>query len=275
MKNLLASLIGIYVNVLSYLSKSYAENKALSVFSKPRKGRITEIQRDFLDTAFKEELKFKDTHIMTYRWLGNKQTVLLAHGWESNSARWKPLVLNLKKKGFNIVALDAPAHGNSGSNYFNTILLSEFIHVVAKRFNAEIIIGHSLGGMASVFCQNKYQLKSVKKLILLGTPSEYSDILKRYTDMLGYNQHIKTRLNAIIIERYGIHPNTFSTAKYLETINSEGLIIHDEDDDVIPYGDALLIKDSFKKSKLITTKGIGHSLINDIVMTHISEFVED
>ena len=129
--------------------------------------------------------------------------------------------------------------------------------------------------MASVFCQNKYQLKPIKKLILLGTPSEYSDILKRYTDMLGYNQHIKTRLNAIIIERYGIHPNTFSTAKYLETINSEGLIIHDEDDDVIPYGDALLIKDSFKKSKLITTKGIGHSLINDIVMTHISEFVED
>ena len=274
MKRLLFLLIGKYINVLSFLSKSYATKKAISLFSKPRKGKITQIQGDFLDTSFKEELTYADNGIMTYRWLGKKQTVLLAHGWESNSARWQPLIKNLKDKGFTVVALDAPAHGNSGSHIFNALIYSESIHVVAKRFKANIIIGHSVGGMAAVFCQSIYQLEHVKKLILLGTPSEFVDVLKRYTDMLGYNQRIKVQLNNTIIERYGKHPKDFSTAKYLNNINSEGLIIHDEDDTIIPYNDALLIKNSFKNSTLITTKGMGHSLNNNTVTTHINEFIE-
>ena len=146
--------------------------------------------------------------------------------------------------------------------------------MVAKRFKADIIIGHSVGGMAAVFCQSIYQLEHVKKLILLGTPSEFVDVLKGYTDMLGYNQRIKVQLNTTIIERYGKHPKDFSTAKYLNNINSEGLIIHDEDDTIIPYNDALLIKNSFKNSTLITTKGMGHSLNNNTVTTHINEFIE-
>ena len=157
MKRLLFLLIGKYINVLSFLSKSYATKKAISLFSKPRKGKITQIQGDFLDTSFKEELTYADNGIMTYRWLGKKQTVLLAHGWESNSARWQPLIKNLKDKGFTVVALDAPAHGNSGSDIFNALIYAEFIHAAAKRFKADIIIGHSVGGMAAVFCQNKSQ----------------------------------------------------------------------------------------------------------------------
>jgi len=211
---------------------------------------------------------------MTYRWLGKKQTVLLVHGWESNSARWKQLILLLKQKGFNVVAMDAPAHGRSGSKVFNAILHSEFIHVVAKHFNPEIIIGHSLGGMSTAFCQHKYRIKNVQKLILIGAPSEFTNVLKRYTDMLGYNQRIVKQIQAIITKQFGTAPTAFSTAKFLETITSEGLIIHDEDDNVIPYEDALQIQQSFKNSALITTKGLGHSLKDDTVTNHICDFIK-
>ncbi|MFC4720747.1 alpha/beta fold hydrolase [Geojedonia litorea] len=274
MEKYLVHTIGKFYNVISYISASYAGDKAISLFTKPRKGQITEEQDEFLGTAFQEELQFEKKPIMTYRWLGKKKTILLAHGWESNSARWKPLVFKLKNKGFNIIALDAPAHGYSKNNSFNAILYSDYINVVAQRFQPEIIIGHSVGGMAAVFCQNKYKLKSVQKLILLGAPSEFKNILKRYTDMLGYNERIVNQLNSIIIERFGNDPNNYSTAKYLESINSQGLIIHDEDDDVIPYTEAIQIKQSFKNSKLITTKGLGHSLNNETVASFISDFIE-
>ena len=274
MKNVLVLLIGTYLNVLSYFSKSYAAHKALYLFAKPRKGKISEIQGDFLNTAFKETLAYQDNDIMTYHWLGTKQTIMLVHGWESNAARWKPIIINLRVKGFVVVALDAPAHGNSGSNNFNALLFSEFIHVVAKRFKPEIIIGHSVGGMAAVFCQEKYQLGHLKKLVLLGAPSEFADILERYTNMLGYNRRIKVELNAIILERYGKLPEAFSTAKYLKNIDTEGLIIHDEHDPVIPYSDARLIKNSYKNSTLISTNGLGHSLNNEIIASHIYEFID-
>ncbi|MCK7592017.1 alpha/beta hydrolase [Subsaxibacter sp. CAU 1640] len=276
MKELIVKFIGGYYNCISYLSKSRAADKALYLFTKPRNGRkLTDEQREFLGTAFQKEYKFGEYDIMTYRWLGSKPTILLVHGWESNSYRWRNLVCELKKRGHNVVALDAPAHGKSGSQFFNAILYSEFINVVATRFQPEIIIGHSVGGMSTAFFQNKYQLESVKKLILLGAPSEFTDVLKRYTDMLGYNQRITNQLNLTIVERFGDKPENFSTAKYLGNINSKGLIIHDELDTIIPYSDALLLKNSFKNSTLITTKGLGHSLNHESVSDHIYAFIEN
>lgn len=275
MASIFVKLVGNYLNFLSYISKNYAAEKALMLFSKPRKGEITKDQSSFLETAIKERLKYESNDIMTYRWIGGKQTVLLVHGWESNSGRWMPLINHLKEKDYNIIALDAPAHGNSGSDVFNALLYSEFINVVAQKFQPSIIIGHSVGGMATVFFQHKYQLKSIERMVLLGTPSDFIDVLKRYTDMLGYNERIINQLNSIIIERFGVSPESFSSAKYLETINSKGLIIHDEYDNIIPYSDALKIKNKFKNSKLITTKGLGHSLNHKTVTSYISEFIED
>ena len=276
MKNIIVKFIGSYYNVISYLSRNQAADKALFLFTKPRNGRkFNEMQREFLDTAYQEECKYKTHKVMTYRWLGNKPTILLVHGWESNSYRWRNMVCELKKKGHNVIALDAPGHGNSGSLSFNAILYSEFINVVANRFRPEIIIGHSVGGMATALFLNKYPLESVKKLVLLGAPSEFTDVLKRYTDMLGYNKRITNQLNLTINDRFGDKPENFSTAKFLEAIDSKGLIIHDEEDTIIPYNDALMIKNSFKNSKLITTHGLGHSLNDESVAKHIYDFIEN
>jgi pimeloyl-ACP methyl ester carboxylesterase len=275
MSEVLIKLVGSSINGLSYISKTYAANKALMLFSKPRKGQINKVQEAFLDTSIKETLSYVSNKIMTYQWTGSKQTILLVHGWESNSGRWKSLINHLKKNDFNIIALDAPAHGNSGSESFNALLYAEFINEVAKKHQPETIIGHSVGGMATIFFQNKYQLKSIQKLILLGTPSDFKDVLKRYTDMLSYNQRVIKQLNVIIKERFGSSPESFSTAEYIKNIDSDGLIIHDEDDKVIPFKDALQIKNNFKNCKLISTKGLGHSLSDKSVAKHIFEFIEN
>ncbi len=275
MAPIFVKIVGNYLNSLSYLSKNYAAEKALLLFSKPRTGQISKHQAAFLDTSIKETLNYDSHTIMTYRWIGTKQTILLVHGWESNSGRWQLLISQLKDQDYNIIALDAPAHGRSGSEIFNALIYSEFINVVAQKFQPNTIIGHSVGGMSTVFFQNKYQLKSIKKIILLGTPSDFIDVLKRYNDMLGYNKRIINQLNAIILERFGALPESFSTAKYIETINSEGLVIHDENDKIIPFEDALLIKNNFKNSKLISTKGFGHSLNNKTITSHILEFIDN
>ncbi|WP_338358193.1 alpha/beta hydrolase [Yeosuana marina] len=275
MASIFVKLVGLSINGLSYISKNYAADKALSLFSKPRKGQITKIQTEFLKTSVKETLYYDSHKIMTYKWPGNKQTILLAHGWESNSGRWKPLVKHLKKKHYTIICLDAPAHGNSGSAHFNAILYSEFINIAAQHFKPDIIIGHSVGGMAAVFFQHKYQLQHLKKLVLLGAPSEFTGVFKSYTDMLSYNQRVIKQINKIILERFGALPESFSTATYIKKIDAEGLIIHDEDDKIIPYNDALLIKNNYKNSQLITTKGLGHSLNHKSVTLHISEFIDD
>lgn len=275
MEKYIIKLIGSYLNVLSYVSADYAANKALHLFSKPRKGKLKPFQEKFLESAEQSYLQFEDFKIATYHWKGDKETILLAHGWESNSARWKNKINHFKKEGFNIIALDAPAHGNSESKVFNALLYSEFINVVASKYNPEIIIGHSVGGMATIFFQQKYQLESIKKIVLLGAPSEFKGVLKNYINLLGYNKKIEKHLDKIIIERFGSAPSDFSTSKFAKDVEAEGLIIHDTKDTIIPYSDAELIKKGLKNSKLISTPGFGHSLNDKSVTNHILEFISE
>ena len=274
MEKYIIKIIGSYLNVLSYVSADYAANKALHLFSKPRKGRANLNQTAFLNSSKKEFLQYEDLKIATYHWQGAKATILLAHGWESNSARWKRKIESFIKEGFNIIALDAPAHGSSGSKLFNALLYSEFINVVAKKHQPKIVIGHSVGGMALVFHQQKYQLNSIQKMVLLGAPSEFDGILKNYINLLGYNKKIKKSINRVILNRFGALPTAFSTSKFAKEITAEGLIIHDIKDPIIPYSDAKLIKSNFKNSSLVSTKGLGHSLNNSSVTESIVDFIK-
>lgn len=273
MEKYIIKLVGSYLNVLSIFSADYAANKALHIFSKPRKGKINPNQNIFLSSAKQRVLRFQDLPIQVYHWEGNKETILLVHGWESNAARWKNKIKIFKDEGFNIIALDAPAHGNSGSKVFNALLYSEFINIVAQEFQPQIIIGHSVGGMASVFFQQKYQLKTISKMVLLGAPSEFSNVLKNYVELLGYNQKIEKQLHNVIIDKFGAHPKEFSTSKFIKNIETEGLIVHDYKDSIIPYSDAQLIQKNFKNSKLISTTGLGHSLNHKSVSKDIIDFI--
>ncbi|GGG55993.1 alpha/beta hydrolase [Bizionia arctica] len=275
MKTILQKLIGFIVNITGLFFPKLAARMALFLFTKPLKGKPNEKQSDFLETAFIEELKFNNMPIMTYRWLGEKQTILLVHGWESNSARWQVLITNLKKKGYGVVALDAPAHGRSGSNRFNAIMYSEFIKVVSDRFQPSIIIGHSVGGMASALFQHTYKKEHIQKMIFLGAPSEFSDVIKRYTDMMSYSKRVSKKIDLVIKDRFGKLPEAYSTANFLEHNTSQGLIIHDKTDRIIPYNDALLIKTKYKNSTLITTEGFGHSLATDEVSNYIYDFIDN
>jgi len=265
--------IGLQVNILGLFSPKLAAKKALRLFSTPRSGKITENQKSFLDTAQSKILHYQDLPIMTYHWQGKKQTILLMHGWESNAYRWHRLVKALKEEDYNIVALDAPAHGASGSLEFNAPLYADFINEVVKIHQPTVIIGHSVGGMASVFFLERYKYDAFDKLILLGAPSEFTKIFANYTSLLGYNSRVKKALYKHIEERFKNTPESFSTAKKIQHIRTNGLIIHDKDDKIVHYSEAETISKSFKNSKLVLTEGLGHSLYQNSVTSEIITFI--
>ncbi|WP_179345497.1 alpha/beta fold hydrolase [Winogradskyella ursingii] len=273
MSKFLIKSIGNALNATSLVSSQYASKKALSLFATPRKGRYSENQEAIVNSAKFEELQYENLKIATYRWKGTGKTILLAHGWESNASRWNYLLDALKAENYNIITLDAPAHGHSESRQFNAILYSEFINVVAQKFQPEVILGHSVGGMATVFCQYKYKIPSVKKVVLLGSPAHFTGVFARYKSMMGYNRRISNGMEKLVQERYNKPTDYFSAANFTKDFDIDGLIIHDKKDRVIPYEDALLFDKKFKNSELITTEGFGHSLIDASLTPKIVEFI--
>ncbi|WP_232735094.1 alpha/beta fold hydrolase [Olleya sp. Bg11-27] len=270
----LPKIIGNGLNAVSYVAPKYASAKALDIFATPRQGRFTEKHHPFLDTAKQLTLPHDNHDIQTYNWSGSKTTIMLAHGWESNTYRWKQLIEMLQQLDYNIVTLDGPAHGKSSGTQFNAILYSEFINVVANHYKPDAIIGHSVGGMASVFFQHKYQNEALQKMILLGAPSEFTNVFKNYVNMLGFNKRIENGLNDLVLERFNYKPSHFSAAKFSKEIHLQGLIIHDKGDKIIQYDEAELISSNFKNSTLITTEGFGHGLRDDSVNKAIINFIK-
>ena len=265
--------IGNALNATSLISSKYASKKAISLFASPRKGRYSEEQKRIVSSALFEVLKYDNLEIATYRWVGKNKTVLLAHGWESNTSRWHYILEGLKAQDYNIIALDAPAHGRSGGKQFNAILYSEFINIVAQKFQPEVLIGHSVGGMASVFSMHNHQLPSIKKMVLLGAPAHFTGVFSRYKTMMGYNNRISKGLDRIVLERFGQPVDYYSAATFTESIEALGLIIHDKKDRIIPYEDAQLFAKRFRNSELITTTGFGHSLKDESLTTKVIEFI--
>jgi pimeloyl-ACP methyl ester carboxylesterase len=275
MSKYIPKIIGGFINFISFFSPTSASSIAIYIFSKPRKGRINPEEKQYLETATQKVVYYNDIAIQTYHWQGNKPAVLLLHGWESNSYRWKDLIKKLKSEDYNIISMDAPAHGNSGSKIFNAILYSECINMVLNQFNIHTVIGHSVGGTSGAIALHNYRISSVKKLISLGAPSNFISMVKNYRKMMGFNKRVMKAMDKYYLQNFGHLPKYFTVANYSKNIQAKGLIIHDRKDRIIPYKDAIEITRHYKNSKLAKTVGFGHGLKSNKVYNHILEFLND
>ncbi|MEM1001094.1 MAG: alpha/beta hydrolase [Bacteroidota bacterium] len=267
--------VGNALNATSLVSSKYASRKALSLFASPRKGRYNEKQLEVISDAARLDLEYDGLKIATYQWQADGPTILLAHGWESNASRWKYILNDLKRQNFNIIALDAPVHGASGGKLFNAVLYSECLAEVITHFQPMALIGHSVGGMASVFCQYNNNFDNVKKLILLGAPAHFTGVFSRYKTMMGYNHRISNGLDNLVLQRFGKPVDYFSAANFTKSITADGLIIHDKHDKIIPYEDALEFNSKYDNAELITTTGFGHGLRDVSLTPKIIDFINN
>ena len=168
----------LYLNTMALFDRKKAGAIAFQIFCTPRQGRLREKDRVFLNTADEQnDLFVNNLNIRCYHWRGPGDTVLLVHGWESNAARWQRVIRQLRAKGFNVVAVDGPAHGQSGSRQFNVPLYASLLEAVVAHYQPQGLVGHSIGGFASLFLLSAGHAPSVQQLAILGTPAELTHII--------------------------------------------------------------------------------------------------
>lgn len=272
---LLPKIIGAQINAISIWSKKAAARKAFLVFCTPRGGRIKQHQEKLLDAAKDQRLETgENLTIQTYHWPGDGPTVLLIHGWESNSHRWFKLIEQLQEASYNIVAFDAPAHGNSTGKILNVPLYAQCLERVSSHYQPVIHIGHSIGGLTTVYHYFKHEPGHIKKLVILAAASELAVIMKDYQRLLGMKNGVMTGLDALIKQRFGFSIEQFSGFSFAQKIDVPGLIIHDKYDQITPVAASLGIHNNWKNSTYIETKGLGHSLYQNEVRNHILNFIQ-
>ncbi|WP_109299876.1 alpha/beta hydrolase [Aquimarina sp. AU474] len=274
-KKYLPVLIGKYFQLLFFFSPKRAIRKAYILFCTPQKGKIQPDQEYFLEEAEDEIVMVNDTYIQTYLWPSLGETVLMIHGWESNAHRWKGLIQKLQEQGYNIVAFDAPAHGNSSGKILNVPLYTQCLQKMVELYRPNHLIGHSVGGMTLIFHQHSFPNQEIDKLIVLAPPAELARIMKTYQGILRLSKKFMTALDEYFKNKHGFYFEEFSVAEFSKSLTLPGLLIHDKYDEVAPYSEAVSISKNWNNVQFNTTEEFGHSLFFDEVDDMIIDFLKD
>jgi len=265
----------LYLNALALFNPAKAGTIAFQIFCTPRQGRLREKDTQFLNTADEQkDLHVNDLNIRCYHWRGPGDTVLLVHGWESNAARWQRVIRQLRAKGFNVVAVDGPGHGQSGSRQFNVPLYAQMLETVVAHYQPQSLVGHSIGGFASVFLLSEGHAPSVQQLAILGTPAELTHIMDGYQRLLGLSRRVMQGMQQMFRRRFGRAFTDFSGPAMISQLNVEGLIIHDLHDATVAYADAKAYAAHWPQARLVTTRSQGHRLNGDGVPETIVGFLQ-
>lgn len=269
----LPKLMGFRLMALYKIKPEKAVYKAFKLFCTPRGSFVKPHQKDFLNAHKSEQLLFKKIKIQTYRWEGSGPKVLLLHGWDSHTFRWKDLIKHLRSKGFDIMAFDAPAHGNSEGNLLSVPIYNEVLNEILKIFKPEILIGHSMGGMTAVYNQHKFRDSNIKKMVLLGAPSDLKRIMDGFQKILGLSYKFMNATEKYFRQRYGYRFEEFNSKDFAKDLKIPCLIIHDKYDKIVPCKEAYDINIALKNSELMITEGAGHSLHKSKIYKRILNFL--
>jgi pimeloyl-ACP methyl ester carboxylesterase len=238
-----------------------------------RKGKIGKDKTfPILEEGKQNRFHCNGHEIQRYHWKGSGKKVLLLHGWESNTHRWRNLIISLKTQDFDIHAIDAPAHGYSSGTYHYLTNYAAAATKMIEEYNIEIIVGHSMGGMAMLFSKSLKPLETVRQLVSIGAPTDFSLIVAGYQNTIGFNKRVYRLLDQLIEKEIRVGIKEFSTSKFTYENLGELLILHDRLDPTIPLWQAERIQKKVG-GELFITEGFGHSMHQKEVCQKIMEFL--
>lgn len=215
--------------------------------------------------------------IMVYHYGTSERKVLLVHGWSGRGTQLVKIADKLINLGYSTISFDAPAHGKSLGK---TTLMPEFIASILELERCygpfEYAIGHSLGSM-SILNAIKDGLQ-VKKAVIIGSGDSVNDIVLDFVSKLKLKPIIATKMRASFEKKNNIDMESFSAnvaARKIE--NTKTLIIHDKNDNDVPYSASENIHKHLTGSKIILTEGLGHRKIlgDNKVIAKIADFLID
>lgn len=269
----LPKLIGLQLNSLYRINKRKAVIKVYRIFCTPRGGKVKPHQEVFLKKAMATKVNHGGLKLQTYHWKNDGPTVLLVHGWDSNSSRWQNLIQLLTKNHFNVIAFDAPAQGYSEGKLLNVPLYAKCVGKIINIYKPQFLVGHSMGGMSIFFNEFQHQSSSVEKIVSLGAPSQMRKIIDDLQNILNLKPKLMKDVEDYFEDKFKYRFDEFATKNFVISLHKPCLVIHDQFDKVVPVSAGKDLQKQLPNAKFILTEGAGHSLNRTYIHQLIVNFL--
>jgi Serine aminopeptidase, S33 len=263
--------------LLASVSKKRAAEKAFDLFRTPQSRNKKELPAIFKE-AEKIQFKFNDAVIRGYRFnKGGTRKVQILHGYESSVINFDRYVKPLIKKGYEVLAFDAPAHGRSGGKMISVPEYKKMIIQINKSFGPiESYLSHSFGGLALALAMEEIKHDENHRLVFIAPATETTTAINFFFTFLRLDEGVRKEFDLLILKLSGQPASGYSIARAMKNIKASVCWYHDEDDTITPLSDALPVKEqSYPNVKFVITKGLGHSRIyrDNKVSKSIIEFL--
>jgi pimeloyl-ACP methyl ester carboxylesterase len=198
--------------------------------------------------------------------------VLALHGWQGHAAQFSELALALAAGGFQVIAVDAPAHGRSpGNRAHATAFADALLEIVPELGDVHAVLGHSMGGGAALYAMARGL--SADRAVIFASPARFGDVLARLAADLGLPAGA-TRQFIGWMERLTGVPVAELDIAALAREAPPMLLVHDRDDRIIPFADAEHIV-ARTGASLLATRRLGHRrvLSDPAVVARVLDFL--
>lgn len=278
-QKLLIQLYKTKFNTISFFSKQKAAESLFKLFCTPYSGKVKRKTPAFFKRANEINFIYEGNTIRGWHWVPNNcngKKVLVVHGFDSCCYKSESIIHKIFLTGFEVIAFDALAHGESDGKTVNVNQYASCIKVIDEKFGKlYAIVGHSFGGLAATLVVEN-NLKDVEKIVLVAPAAETTRAIDNFFKFLKMPIFLKPYLENYITQQSGNLPTYYSVTRALNNIQSKVLWVHDQKDFICPIED---IKPTQEKNlpnvEFYITSGLGHNAIyrNPNVLQKIAFFL--
>jgi pimeloyl-ACP methyl ester carboxylesterase len=251
------------LKLLSSLSKRKAAEKAFELFCTPQFRMKKELPAVF-ERSEKLEFSFQHDIVRGYRWNHPSQKkVLILHGFESSVINFEPYIEPLIRKGYEVLAFDAPAHGRSTGKTINAVVYKELVQYIWNNYGPiDSFLTHSFGGLAVCLALEEIPHSDSTKIILIAPATETKTAIDHFFRLLKLEDDVRREFNEIIKELGGERPEWYSVSRVAPKLKGQVLFLQDKDDHMTPLSDVKPIMDkNYPNFHFVISEGLGHRKI--------------
>lgn len=265
------------LRILAALSKKRAAQKALKLLCTPFNKTYIKTTPLF-SQAEKLQFTIDDKKVVGYRWNHpGKKKFLVIHGFHSCAKKFERYITLMINKGYEVLAFDAHAHGESEGKQVNVLQYKNMIVEICKRYGpVDAYLAHSFGGLAVSLALENIHHTAETKLVLIAPVTETTSAVDMFFNYLKLSNTIREPFEDLFITIGGVTVKWLSISRAIKNIRAKVLWVHDEEDDITPLKDVLpLMQEKPPNVKFLVTTGWGHRQVyhEEKVINAINDFL--
>jgi pimeloyl-ACP methyl ester carboxylesterase len=196
-----------------------------------------------------------EERIVYYRWGNGSRRVLLVHGWAGKAAQYFNFIPYLVEADFEVISFDAPAHGRSSGELASGPAFARAAReVVDATGSVDFAIAHSLGAAALSIAT--FRGMHVQKAVLLAPMAFVMPLLNDF--MTSRDMHVDEREQLTSMFRNRYRNKVVSVPDMARNFRTHALILHDPEDQELPFKQAEAISRAWPNMQLIPAPNVGH-----------------